>query len=314
MKTGFLLVLFFLPRFLFAQELAGVWTGYIKTPGSELAYELAISEDDKRVTGYSLIIYPKDGIENIGIKTAKLKIGKSNILVEDEELVYNNFTTQSKRVKLYCDLRLIKKDTSYFLIGSFKTRSIDFTDTRKYEGEVYLQRSGNPLSTKLMITLDEININHNLSFVKTFNKVQKPVSKNPPGKKEIVIPPVTDKKNISSIDQRKIEKIREIEFSGDTLLVNIYDNGVVDGDTISITSNNNLIATNVGLTTKAYQLHLPSDIKTGDSILLIMHAQNLGLIPPNTGLIIIKDGPIQHEIRFSADFQKSAAILLRRKK
>jgi hypothetical protein len=47
--------------------------GLYKTPGSKLDYELAISEGNKNFAGYSLIIYPKDGIENIGIKTAKIQ-------------------------------------------------------------------------------------------------------------------------------------------------------------------------------------------------------------------------------------------------
>ena len=72
----FVVSLFFLlPVWLSAQDVTGVWTGYIKTPGSQLEYELAISEGNKKLSGYSLIIYPKDGIENIGIKTAKIKQG-----------------------------------------------------------------------------------------------------------------------------------------------------------------------------------------------------------------------------------------------
>jgi hypothetical protein len=76
-----------------------VWTGYIKTPGSQLEYELAISGSEKKFNGYSLIIYPKDGIENIGIKTAKIKHAKKEIYFEDGELVYDNFTTQPEGLK-----------------------------------------------------------------------------------------------------------------------------------------------------------------------------------------------------------------------
>ncbi|HEX6846412.1 MAG TPA: hypothetical protein VF144_05515, partial [Chitinophagaceae bacterium] len=71
-----LVIFLLLPICLSAQDITGVWTGYIKTPGSELEYELAISSGDKWMPGYSLIIYPKDGIDNIGIKTAKVKQSK----------------------------------------------------------------------------------------------------------------------------------------------------------------------------------------------------------------------------------------------
>jgi hypothetical protein len=45
-----------------------------------------------------------------------------------------------------------------------------------------------------------------------------------------------------------------------------------------------------------------------------MHAESLGLIPPNTGLLVIQDGAMRYEIRFEGDLQKSSAIVLRRKR
>ncbi len=96
----FLLNIFlFLPLCAYSQDITGVWTGYIKTPGSQLEYELAISAGYKNLSGYSLIIYPKDGIENIGIKAAKIKQGKKDIFFEDGELVYDNFTTPAEKSK-----------------------------------------------------------------------------------------------------------------------------------------------------------------------------------------------------------------------
>lgn len=52
----------------------------------------------------------------------------------------------------------------------------------------------------------------------------------------------------------------------------------------------------------------------GDSVVLIMYAENLGSIPPNTGLLVIHDGEEIFEIRFSGDLKKSSAVILRRKK
>ena len=76
--------LFFFPIWLSAQDITGVWTGYIKTPGSQLEYELAISNGGKNLSGYSLIIYPKNGIENIGIKKAKIKQTKRKYMLRME--------------------------------------------------------------------------------------------------------------------------------------------------------------------------------------------------------------------------------------
>ena len=119
-------ILFFFPIWLSAQDITGVWTGYIKTPGSQLEYELAITNGEKNLSGYSLIIYPKDGIENIGIKKAKIKQTKKEIYVEDGELVYDNFTTQPRRSKMFGKLYLILKDTLMILQGRFEYTIIRF--------------------------------------------------------------------------------------------------------------------------------------------------------------------------------------------
>ena len=302
--------LFLFPTWLSAQDITGVWTGYIKTPGSQLEYELAISNGDKNFAGYSLIIYPKDGIENIGIKKAKIKQTKKEIYVEDGELVYDNFTTPPRRSKMFGKLSLILKDTLMILQGSFETRSLDFRDTRTYSGEMYLQKTARPLSSKMLITMDEIKYVHNLSFAGI--KKAKPIkqSTNNNFKKEpgiVTNPPLKP-------SERKIQRIEEIFFNSDSLLLSFYDNGTVDGDTISMILNGRVIAEKIKLTTNAFRMTIPTKIGQNDSLLLVLNAESLGLIPPNTGLLIIQDGNDRHEIRFEGDMQRSSAILLRKRK
>jgi len=291
-------ILFFFPIWLSAQDITGVWTGYLRTPGSKLDYELTISEGNKKLSGYSLIIYPKDGIENIGIKEAKIKQGKKDILIEDGELVYDNFSTRPTRVKMFGKLSLATKDSLMILRGEFSTRSLDFRDTRTYSGEIYLEKSGIPLSSKLLITLDEINYPHHLSFLATAKK--KPIP-------EVTITP-------RSKTNRKIVKIRDIDFSSDSLLLSFYDNGTIDGDTVTVSLNGKILVEKLGLKANAFRITIPTAIKPGDSLLLVMQAESLGLIPPNTGLLIIQDGSTRHEIRFEGDLQKSSAVMLRKKR
>ena len=302
---------FFFPIWLSAQDITGVWTGYIKTPGSQLEYELAISNGEKNLSGYSLIIYPKDGIENIGIKKAKIKQTKKEIYIEDGELVYDNFTTQPRRSKMFGKLWLTLKDTLMILQGSFDTRSLDFRDTRTYSGEVFLQKTARPFSSKMLITMDEINLVHNLSFTGTKKPkaVKRPANNNL--KKETT--GVAIKSPLKPIE-RKIQKIDEIFFNSDSLLLSFYDNGTVDGDTISMVLNGRIIAEKIKLTTNAYRITIPTKIGQNDSLMLVMQAESLGLIPPNTGLLIIQDGAARYEIRFEGDMQRSSAIVLRRKK
>ena len=305
-------IFLFFPLFVLSQDITGVWTGYIKTPGSELEYELAISSGDKWMSGYSLIIYPKDGIENIGIKTAKIKQSKKEIYFEDGDLVYDNFSTQPRRIKMFGELTLILKDTLMILRGNFSTRSLDFRDTRTYSGEVYLQKTARPLSSKMLITMDEINLAHNLSFTRP--KKTKPATQtsNNNLKKAGTSGPV--KTGPLTPVERKIQKINDIFFTSDSLLLSFYDNGTIDGDTISMMLNGKKMAEKIKLSTNAFRLTIPSKISENDSLILVMHAESLGLIPPNTGLLIIQDGNNRHEIRFESDMQRSSAVVLRKKR
>ena len=120
-------------------------------------------------------------------------------------------------------------------------------------------------------------------------------------------------KAAADIDKRIIETIQSVYYKTDSLELTLYDNGEVDGDTVSVLMNGEVIMPMIGLSTNAVRKKI-STLNTGDSIQLIMYAENLGLLPPNTGLLIVYDGTVRHEIRFSGNLQKSAAIVFRRKK
>jgi hypothetical protein len=47
---------------------------------------------------------------------------------------------------------------------------------------------------------------------------------------------------------------------------------------------------------------------------LTLVAENLGSIPPNTGLLIIQDGTERYQIRFSADMETNASVIIKKKK
>lgn len=128
----------------------------------------------------------------------------------------------------------------------------------------------------------------------------------------------TVQKNIPQapdLSKRKIETIQSVEIRNDSIVLSLFDNGTVDGDTVSVILNGKVVISRVGLLATAYNetIHLTPDM--GDSIKVVLYAENLGSIPPNTGLLVVRDGDANHEIRFSGDLkQNSAIILLRNKK
>jgi len=126
-------------------------------------------------------------------------------------------------------------------------------------------------------------------------------------------PVIVDPTAATDLSKRKIENIQALYFKSDSLLLTLYDNGEVDGDTVSVVMNGTVIMPRVGLTTNAVRKTIYTH-EVGDSIQLIMYAETLGSLPPNTGLLIVYDGADRYEIRFSGDMQKSSAIVFRRKK
>ena len=117
----------------------------------------------------------------------------------------------------------------------------------------------------------------------------------------------------AELEKRVTKSDKSFYFESDSLLLTLYDNGEVDGDTVTVLMNGNVIFSKVGLTTKANSktIYITSDM---DSVKLVMYAENLGAIPPNTGLMIVNDGEKRYDVRFSADLKTNAAIVLRRKK
>ena len=96
-------------------------------------------------------------------------------------------------------------------------------------------------------------------------------------------------------------------------MLTLYDNGEVDGDTVTVLMNGGIIFSKAGLSTKA-NTKTVYITPAMDSVKLVMYAESLGEIPPNTGLLIVNDGDKRYDVRFSADLTTNAAIVLRRKK
>lgn len=118
----------------------------------------------------------------------------------------------------------------------------------------------------------------------------------------------------ADLSNRKIETIHTVNVTQDSLVLSLFDNGAVDGDTVSVLLNGEIIISKVGLLERAFNKTIYLTPEMGDSIHIILYAENLGSIPPNTGLLVVRDGDKDYEIRFTGDLQKNSAIILTRKK
>jgi hypothetical protein len=119
--------------------------------------------------------------------------------------------------------------------------------------------------------------------------------------------PVITKTPDALYKKRNSELIKTIEIDNASFTVDLYDNGEIDGDSISLYFNGSLLLSHKRLSDKALRLRLEVD-KDKELNELIMYAENLGTIPPNTALMVINDGDNRYEVRISSDLQKSGVI------
>ena len=108
-------------------------------------------------------------------------------------------------------------------------------------------------------------------------------------------------------DKRASDVIKTIEISNATFKVDLYDNGDIDGDSVSLFYNGKLVLSRKRLTDRPISLTL--EVNNGKAINeLTMYAENLGVIPPNTALMVVMDGEKRYEVRIASDLKKSGSI------
>jgi hypothetical protein len=118
-------------------------------------------------------------------------------------------------------------------------------------------------------------------------------------KSTITVMPVESIKP-SGIEEKYVARKKvfatQIPVSGDSVELHFYDNGQVDGDSISLFLNDKLIFEHIRLTDKAYSIKL-SVKELNPSNELIMVAENLGSIPPNTSYLVVTVGDKIYEAK-----------------
>jgi len=118
-------------------------------------------------------------------------------------------------------------------------------------------------------------------------------------KPELKLPP--------SLTNRKAELVKEIKVDTGTIKIDFYDNGQIDGDTISVYTNGMPNVSRKLLTTKPVSMTIRIDLKHTEQE-VIMVGENLGSIPPNTALMIVTAGDKRYQLYLTSDEQKNAMV------
>ena len=307
MKKLFLLAFIVLSLQSFSQSVFGYWYGKanVKTTSSASNYlvELILQPGKGQVKGI-LSYYFKNTFRSVPVKGT-----------------YNSKTRQ---------LRLFDIPVTYY--GSLSSMEVDCM--MNFIATLRVAKAGSNLVGSFVGMPDNkymcVDVNFNLGFsadmskqdsvltalrsFKEANQVWKPTTFD-------TLPPavtVVQRKVINYVvenqfKERQNEIASEIEVESDSLKVDFYDNGEVDGDSISVFFNSQLMAFSQKLSTRSLHFDITLD-NSKEVNELSMFADNLGSIPPNTALMIVTDGEKKHQIRLSSNFEKNATIRIRKKK
>jgi dienelactone hydrolase len=112
-----------------------------------------------------------------------------------------------------------------------------------------------------------------------------------------------------AVSDRKNTIFSRIPVTVKDITINIYDNASIDGDTISVYYNNKLLVSSQPLTAKPITVKLSLDEKAAQHE-IILFANNLGTIPPNTALVVVNAGDQRYELHSSASLTENAMLVL----
>lgn len=117
----------------------------------------------------------------------------------------------------------------------------------------------------------------------------------------------------SVIRNRTNELVKVLVVHDSDVTVKLYDNGEIDGDTISVYLDKKLVLSAKRLTASPLIVKLKMD-EDNDEHELTMVAENLGTIPPNTSLMVVEAGEQRFDVRITSTEQKNAVVRFRYQK
>jgi hypothetical protein len=105
---------------------------------------------------------------------------------------------------------------------------------------------------------------------------------------------------------REVDLKKTIVVDSSRIKLDFYDDAEIDNDTITVLVNNMLLLYRQCLTAKPLSIYFRAF--PGTEYEVVMYADNLGTIPPNTALMVVTAGAQKLDVYLSSTEQKSAAV------
>lgn len=112
---------------------------------------------------------------------------------------------------------------------------------------------------------------------------------------------------------RENKLVKQVIVNSPSISIDLYDNGTIDNDTIMVFDNKILLLENKRLSYKATHFDVNFN-KDNNRHEIIIVAHNLGTVPPNTALMVVKDGTSRQEIYITSTLSVNAMIIFELKK
>jgi len=162
------LVAIFLPMIAFCQDITGLWKGtmYNDSTKSSLPYELFITKDNGKFTGYTHSWFLIDGQQYYGIKKVAVRIAKDGkVVIQDATIIDNNYpVAPDKNVFQLNVLDIANSGEEATLDGPFVTNR-----SKKYAaltGHINVKKASLLSQSDLLAYLQKSGIGSNLTVSK----------------------------------------------------------------------------------------------------------------------------------------------------
>jgi hypothetical protein len=195
-----------------------------------------------------------------------------------------------------------------------------FTDEWDFVIDNYLVGTNDPYIIDSISSLHTVPVQQQTETARTIPRetpvapvaVEKPVQRmDPPKEEPKPVVKIAEPAKPQTIEEKFITRKKvlttEIPVTGDSVELRFYDNAEIDGDSISLFLNDKLIFQHIRLLGSAYTIRLAvSELNATNE--LIMVAENLGSIPPNTSYMVALVGDKRYEARLESTEGSSAMV------
>ena len=109
------------------------------------------------------------------------------------------------------------------------------------------------------------------------------------------------------VEGRLVKWAAEVELPADSVVLLLYDDRRMDGDTVTLFLNGTCIARNIPVPSRAAPRAIPITLVPGTNF-LVMQAENMGSEPPNTAGLVLRAGAIERKLVLRAEPEESAGL------